>query len=449
MNAIELINVSKHFKVPKGSKRHRMSHDYTTFKTSFINIFSKNNKKRQEEYFQALKDINYAVEKGSVLGIIGLNGSGKSTLLKCIAGIYKPDNGIIQYDGRISALIELGAGFHPEFTGRENIIINGIILGLSKKEIGKRYNSIVKYAELEDYIEDPVRTYSSGMYMRLGFSVAVNVDPDILLIDEILSVGDESFAHKCKEKIDSFKNKEKTIVIVTHDLAAAEKWSDEVMWLDKGEVKLVGQPRRVIDTYRQHVAQIEEKRLQEDHQAIEEELKTCHFNKEVISIDKDLDFFDGEDDSYVPDEEGKKCEQRWGTREIEITAVNLLDNNGQKLHVFECGSSMTISINYKVNKEIHNPVFGMGIYKPDGTCCYGTNTLIEKTEISSLKNRTGSVLCEIKSLDLVEDTYYLDVAVHAEDGYPYDYHSRLYSFAVKSFIKDIGIFRPKHSWVIQ
>lgn len=446
MIAIQLINVTKNFKLRRIAR-----HDYTTLKTSFINLFKEKKKVRREEYFQALKGISYTIKEGNVTGIIGLNGSGKSTLLKCIAGIYKPDQGRININGRVSALIELGAGFHPEFTGRENILINGIILGLSRREIKRRYDSIVKYAELEDFIDNPVRTYSSGMYMRLGFSVAVNVDPDVLLIDEILSVGDESFSHKCQDKIAEFKKNGKTIVIVTHDLSAAERWCDEIMWLDNGTVKLIGHPRRVIDAYREYIARIEEKRFTEEHRFVEGELKSVH-SKGELRPDGGEEGSSGSEEKggYIEDKESReeKDKQRWGTREVELYSVKFLDKDRQERHIYNQGESMSIEIRYKVNKEVERPVFGIGFFSPDGVCCYGTNTFIEEIK-TRLTRDEGLVIFEIEGLDFIEGTYYLDVAVHAEDGYPYDYQSRLYSFGVKSRIKDVGIFKPEHKWVIQ
>lgn len=446
MIAIQLVNVQKGFK-----RRRIARHNYTTLKTSFIDLFRKDKKVKQEEYFYALKGINYAIKEGNVTGIIGLNGSGKSTLLKCIAGIYKPDQGRININGRVSALIELGAGFHPEFTGRENILINGIILGLSRREIKKRYDSIVKFAELEDFIDNPIRTYSSGMYMRLGFSVAVNVDPDVLLIDEILSVGDESFVHKCQDKIAEFKKNGRTIVIATHDLSAAERWCDEIMWLDNGAVKLIGHPRRVIDAYREYIARIEEKRFTEEHRFIEGELKSVH-SKGELRPDGWEEGFSGSEEKggYIEGKEGgeEKDKQRWGTREVELYSVRFLDKDRQERHIYNQGEPMFIEIKYKVNKKVEKPVFGIGIFSPEGVCCYGTNTFIEEIKTDLTKDE-GLVIFEIEGLDFIEGTYLLDVAVHAEDGYPYDYQSRLYSFAVKSKIKDVGIFRPRHKWVIQ
>ena len=199
---------------------------------------------------QALGSVSLAVPRGATLGIIGRNGSGKSTLIRIIAGIYTPDSGRVAIEGRVSALIELGAGFHPEFTGRENIFINGIILGLSRKQIQARFDEIVDFAGLEDFIDSPVRTYSSGMYMRLGFSVAVHVDPDVLLVDEVLAVGDEAFVRKGLEKMDEFKRQGKTIVVAGHDLAMVERWCDAAVLLEKGHVTAQGDPADVVAAYR-------------------------------------------------------------------------------------------------------------------------------------------------------------------------------------------------------
>src|SRR6266700_4603756 len=186
------------------------------------------------ETFPALTDVTFSVPKGSTYGVVGRNGSGKSTALKLVAGITKPSVGTVQVTGRISALIELGAGFHPEISGRENVFINGIMLGLSKREIHERFDEIVDFAELREFIDAPVKTYSSGMYMRLGFAVAINVNPDVLLVDEVLAVGDEGFTHKCLDEFAEFKSSNKTILLVTHSLNLIERFCDEALWLDAG-----------------------------------------------------------------------------------------------------------------------------------------------------------------------------------------------------------------------
>jgi homopolymeric O-antigen transport system ATP-binding protein len=246
MPAILLDAISKRF------KKVILRTGYTTLKTSLTHLFTRDSAPVQ--YVEALRDVSLSVPRGATVGIVGRNGSGKSTLVRIIAGIYTPDIGRVSVEGRVSALIELGAGFHPEFTGRENVYINGIILGLSKKEIGRRFDEIVRFAGLEGFIDSPVRTYSSGMYMRLGFSVAVHVDPDILLVDEVLAVGDEAFVRKCLEKMDEFKREGKTIVVAGHDLLLVERWCDAAIFLEDGRVTAQGSPPEVIATYRDSLA---------------------------------------------------------------------------------------------------------------------------------------------------------------------------------------------------
>lgn len=246
MLAIEVDGVSKGF-------RRRTIESATTLKTSVVDLLLGRRRARREPVFQALRDITFTVQEGQTCGIIGRNGSGKSTLLRLMAGIYRVDAGRIRVHGRVAGLLELGAGFHPEFSGRENIFINGIVLGLSKREVRRRYDDIVKFAEFEAFINEPVRTYSTGMYTRLGFAVAIHTDPDVLLIDEVLSVGDETFQRKCADKLEEFRRKGRTLVFVSHDLEAVARWCDVVIWLDGGTIREQGDPQKIIDSYRQAV----------------------------------------------------------------------------------------------------------------------------------------------------------------------------------------------------
>jgi ABC-type polysaccharide/polyol phosphate transport system ATPase subunit len=241
MNAIELTNVSKIYRRYGG--RH-----FSTLKSALLQR-SILRDLQPSETFPALTDVSFSVPKGSTYGVMGRNGSGKSTALKLVAGITKPTSGIVRVDGRISALIELGAGFHPEISGRENVFINGIMLGLSKREIGRRFDEIVEFAEMKEFIDAPVKTYSSGMYMRLGFAVAIHVDPDVLLVDEVLAVGDEGFTHKCLDKFSEFKRRGKTILLVTHSLGLVERFCDEALWLEEGRALSHGDPKRVVGAY--------------------------------------------------------------------------------------------------------------------------------------------------------------------------------------------------------
>ena len=387
-------------------------------------------------YLVALDDIDLKVEQGTTLGIIGPNGSGKSTLLKIMTGIYRPDEGSIVLDGRVSALIELGAGFHPEFSGRENIFLNGLVLGLPRDYLERKFDEIVRFAGLEDFIDDPVRTYSSGMYMRLGFSIAIHVDPDILIVDEVLAVGDEAFIHKCQEKVADFKRRGKTIIVVTHDLGSIERWCDEVILLKRGRIIERGGPRRVIDAYRRIVAEEEERRLKEQHRAAEER---THAEEGETAVAVQMN-------EVASAGEASPDRQRWGTREIEITAVRLVDGDGAERYSYRSGEAVNVEIQYHVHKDVPPPVFGIGIFRGDGLCCYGTNTHIDRADVADALDETGTVVCAIERLDLVGGDYLVDVAVHAEDGYAYDYHTRRWSFAIQTDRSDVGVFRPAHRW---
>ena len=254
MPAIALERVSKVY------RRYGYQRRFATLKSALL-TGSLVRHLRPDESFRALDDVSLTVAAGATCGIIGRNGSGKSTLLKLVAGITRPTGGQVRVAGRVSALIELGAGFHPEISGRENVFINGVMLGLSRREIGRRFDEIVEFAELEDFIDAPVKTYSSGMYMRLGFAVAVHVDPEILLVDEVLAVGDEGFSLKCLDKFAEFKRRGKTILLVTHALPMVERFCDEAVWLDGGRKRLTGDPRRVVQMYLADVAQAEDVHL--------------------------------------------------------------------------------------------------------------------------------------------------------------------------------------------
>src|SRR5947209_8614909 len=254
MNAIEVAHVSKIY------RRYAQRKQFATLKSALLSR-SLISDLKPDQTFSALKDVSFTVTGGRTFGIIGSNGSGKSTMLKLVAGITKPTSGSVKVHGRVSALIELGAGFHPEISGRENVFINGIMLGLSKREVARRFDEIVEFAELQDFIDAPVKTYSAGMYMRLGFAVAIHVNPDVLLVDEVLAVGDEGFTHKCLDKFSHFRRRGKTILLVTHALNLVERFCDEALWLDEGIVRAHGDPRRVVDAYLTAVEKTEEQQM--------------------------------------------------------------------------------------------------------------------------------------------------------------------------------------------
>jgi ABC-type polysaccharide/polyol phosphate transport system ATPase subunit len=434
-HAIELIDVSKVYRRYSGKQ-------FATLKSALLQR-SILKDLQPRETLPALTGVSFTVPKGSTYGVIGRNGSGKSTALKLVAGITKPTTGIVRVQGRISALIELGAGFHPEISGRENVFINGIMLGLTKREIEQRFDEIVDFAELREFIDAPVKTYSSGMYMRLGFAVAIHVNPDVLLVDEVLAVGDEGFTHKCLDKFAEFRRRGKTILLVTHSLSMVERFCDEALWIDAGRAKIHGDPRRVVDAYLASVEKSEDAQLASDtaravaavsgHEAVDPASEPVAPEPVIAKPEGELrDMF-------------KAVEGRWGSREIEILDVVLLDQAGQPTFVFHSGDPMTIRMTIVAHTPATDFVFGVSLFNADGVCCYGTNTFIEQMDPQSLEGQVhiGFV---IESLDLVEGTYKLDVAVHTCDGYPYDYHRLLYTFRVKSRTPDAGIYRPRHHW---
>ncbi len=262
-NAFVLQGVVKRF------KKRVIRREYTTIKTELVRILTGQRRAFEPwNFIEALKGIDLVVPRGSTIGIIGRNGSGKSTLLKLMTGIYTPTEGKLEANGRISALLDLGAGFHPDFTGRENIMINGVILGMTRAEVKSQMEEIIAFAELGDFIDEQVRTYSSGMFMRLAFAVATHVNPEILIVDEILAVGDEHFQRKSFAKLTEFKAKGKTIVLVTHDLGTVLKWCDLAAWIDGGVIRMFGPPAPIVDAYRAAVLTAEQQIAQTGSSAL-------------------------------------------------------------------------------------------------------------------------------------------------------------------------------------
>jgi ABC-type polysaccharide/polyol phosphate transport system ATPase subunit len=386
-----------------------------TLKEQVVNLLTGGGRS-EKETFWALKDVNFQVESGEMLGVVGSNGSGKSTLLKLLAGIYRPDDGTLHCRGRVTSLIELGAGFHPELTGRENILINGLLLGLGRPEIRERFDDIIRFSGLEKFIDSPIRTYSAGMYMRLGFSIAAYVSPDVLLVDEILSVGDESFQHQCLGKINQFRSEGKTIIYVSHDLGSVGRLCDRVMWLEKGRIMALGEPKEVIDAYLDLVDEMDAARLMAAHH---------HLSVESLS--------DG----------GK----RWGSGELSINSVRFYDSSGEENYLFHTGDKLSIKIRYEASTRLDDIIFGVAFLREDGVSCYGTNTRIDQVPVETVRGK-GEITFEVENLNLLEGAYFLNVAAHREDGYPYDYHSKVYRFEVRSNIKDSGICRLPHRWII-
>ena len=426
--AVQLDDVSKVY------RRYAYRRQFATLKSALLKG-SLATDLNPEETFLAVNRVSVQVPEGCAYGIVGRNGSGKSTMLKLIAGITKPTSGEVRIAGRVSALIELGAGFHPEISGRENVFINGVMLGLTKREITDRFDEIVEFAELEDFIDAPVKTYSSGMYMRLGFAVAVHVDPDVLLVDEVLAVGDEGFSLKCFDKFADYKRRGKTIVLVTHGLGMVERFCDEALWLDDGASRATGDPRRVVHAYVTDVEKAEERALAAGDRKTQDEIRRPNTQGEAPALAAD---------GQPPDDMFRAAAGRWGSGPVRIADVCLEGEDGP-VHVFHSGDRLLIRMRVSAPEAVKDFVFGISIFNAEGICCYGTNTDIEEMKSETMMG-DGEVVFVVDRLDLVEGTYKLDVAAHRRDGFQYDYHRLLYTFRVKSRTKDTGIYRPLHSW---
>jgi ABC-type polysaccharide/polyol phosphate transport system ATPase subunit len=435
MNAIEVKDASKVY------RRYSRRRQFATLKSALLSG-SLIRDLRPDETFPALRDVSFSVPRGTTLGVIGRNGSGKSTLLKLVAGITKPTTGTVRVEGRISELIELGAGFHPEISGRENVFINGIMLGLTKREITRRFDEIVDFAELQEFIDAPVKTYSSGMYMRLGFAVAIHVDPEVLLVDEVLAVGDEGFTHKCLDKFAEFKRRGKTILLVTHSLGMVERFCDDAIWMDGGRLKAKGDPKRVVGTYISDVETSEERQLAAGDARVKDATETLSPDEPSAAVlpDHPIEAVEGPADMF------RATEGRWGSREIEVIDVQLVGPTGEAGHVFHSGEPLNVHVKLRTPVEMNDFVVGIGIFNAEGVCCYGTNTTNDDYRSVRMLGDAEATFA-IEALDLVGGTYKLDVAVHKFDGYPYDYHRLLYTFRVKSRTKDVGIYRPRHQWL--
>jgi len=357
------------------------------------------------EEFWALKGINFEVPTGSTFGVIGSNGSGKSTLLKTMAGILQPEKGSVKIEGRVSALLELGAGFHPELSGHENIYLNGAILGLTKKEIAARYDDIVEFAGLADFIDTPVKNYSSGMFVRLGFAVAAHVEPEVLLIDEVLSVGDESFQRRCAEKIDEFRRDGRTIVFVSHGLSQVEQLCQDVAWIDKGDLRMIGPAAEVISAY-----------LGESHQA-----------------------------ERVEGEQGS----RWGSGEAQIVKVSLIDADGNDGALLTTHEPATINVDLTAHTPLQDTVVVVRIDSLSGSTVWETSTRRNGRTIG-LIDGPASVKIAIASLPLLEGVYDLTVGVmDSTEVHPYDFWERRIRFEVRQFKSyDTGLVSIPAEWTI-
>ncbi|MFZ8997335.1 MAG: ABC transporter ATP-binding protein [Ilumatobacteraceae bacterium] len=383
------------------SKRFRIHHErHQSLKQSLLN-----RRRSVSEDFWALRDISFDVFEGETFGIIGHNGSGKSTMLKCLTGILQPDSGSIAVDGTISALLELGAGFHPELSGRENVFLNAAILGLSRRQVEERYDEIVAFSGLEQFIDTPVKNYSSGMFVRLGFAVAVNVDPDVLIIDEVLAVGDAEFQAKCGDKIAEYRERNKTIVLVTHSMDDVVRLCSRAAWIDHGRLRMIGAPGEITDSY----------------------LDTAHSGRTVQVTDA----------------------LRRGDGRARITDVVFLGGDGAPVQIPRSGEPLAIRFTVTATQPVIGPELSLTVFDQGGTLVTEVDTRRRGVDIPLIAGSIDLTL-ELDHLALSEGTYEMSAALRdpADNG-EIDVRTRFVRFDVlKGAVSDGGLVTLGGSWKV-
>ena len=410
MNSIEFENVSKQFTLHREKRN--------SFQERMVNLLRP---RGETEKFWALRDVSFTLPAGETLGLVGHNGSGKSTTLKLITRILEPTSGNVRVRGRVSALLELGSGFHPDLTGRDNIYLNGSLLGFGRADMQRRVDGIIDFAELGPFIDTPVKHFSSGMYMRLGFAIATAVDPDIIITDEVLAVGDEAFQRKCMERMYKFRQEGRTILFVSHSLDSVRNLCTSAIWLDHGVLKAAGDPVSTIDAYLRQTNAQEYERLQRERLAAEREQQLA---EEEIG---------GEIREPEPStEEPSAPLNRWGSREIEITRVMFLDAQGHEASAFQTGDPLTIRVYYDAHEPVDDPVFGLAIHHASGFHINGPNTRFGGLSLGRVRGR-GYVDYTIDELPLLSGSYVLTAAIYDTTmAHPFDHHERMYSFVVQT-----------------
>jgi len=388
MAHIRFEHVSKQFILHRDRPR--------SFQELFLKASRRERRPRKEKYW-VLQDVSFEVRPGEVVGIVGPNGAGKSTALKLMSRIIEPTSGSVEIEGRVGALLELGAGFHPDLTGRENIYLNASILGFSRARTRQIYDDIVSFSELERFIDVPVKHYSSGMYMRLGFSIAVHLEPDILLVDEVLAVGDQAFQSRCLDRISRMKRQGVTIVLVTHMMELVRNMCTRAIWLDEGQIQAEGSLDYVLEQY---AAQVHA----DDRQALDLAERSV-----------------GEDKS-----------RRWGSREAEIVKVDLLGAEEHQQRTFKTGETFVARMHFRAHQRIEHPLFGIAVHHTDGFHVSGPNTGQAGHEIDAIEGE-GYIDFVVPSLPLLKGSYLFSAALYNHDGtHAFDHHHMAYTFRVVS-----------------
>ncbi len=383
------------------SKRYKLYADYRYALLEYLPFF----KNSYHTNFYALKDISFDLDKGGVLGIIGDNGAGKSLLLKILAGSIMPSSGEILIDGITSSLIDLQSGFKKDFTGIDNIKMNLVLQGYSGKKYEYLIDKIIEFAELGDFIKYPIKSYSTGMLMRLGFSINSNIVEDIFLVDEHIAVGDNYFMHKCIERLKALHREKKTLVIVSHNMHLISNLSSKVIWLENGRIREEGDPPTIVRHYEEHILK----------------------------------------------KEGKQVNQKIQTfsNEAKIIDVRIMDRSGTIRDVFDFGEDIVVEVDTLFNAKVNKPVFGVAIFKEDGRYLYGPNTYFDKFDTGECEGRVRFSIIYEKP-PLLNGRYLVSVAIFDPDHvYPYDFHEKRYNFEIKSNFLDHGDISINHKWSIE
>lgn len=379
--------------------------------------------------FWALQDVSLEVPTGEAVGVIGRNGAGKTTLLQIIAGVLQPTDGEVRVEGRVTALLELGSGFNPEYTGRENILLSGQILGFSEEQMKRKLDVIAQFAELEAFLDQPVKTYSTGMLMRLAFASAIHVDPDVLIVDEALSVGDVYFQRKSLDRMEYFRKSGKTVLFVSHDPMLIQRFCTQAVWIESGKVAMTGNAREVVTAYQAFCARLEDQRLRDaarnggigsrEHEKILRELQLTG--------------------------------SRWGNGQIRFTDVEMIGQHGDATWVFRTGETVTIRLHFESDADYPLPIFAVDIHRYDGIFIGSINNLDTNPASLPVKRGAGSIELRIPKLDLPHNVYFLSLKVFTENGSPEwnnpaDIHNQMYQFDVVSEQPIHGLMKFDAEW---
>lgn len=417
MNAVVVDGLSKKFRL-QTDKAH-----------SVKELVTRRDRRAGVDEFWALRNVSLEIERGSMFALVGHNGCGKSTLLRCIAGIYQPTEGSVTVDGRVSTLLELGAGFHPDLTGRENIYMNATILGMSKRKIDAVFDDIVAFAGVEEFIDSPVKIYSSGMFIRLGFSVAVHVDPEILIIDEVIAVGDEEFQRRCFDHLYELRQNGVTVVVVSHGLDIVKTMCDRALWLDHGVPQMEGPAPEVAQAYLGAVNAAE--------------ADATASSERVAGVGTGSPGSGGRD-PITPDGD------HWGSGEVRITSVEVLDSSGSPLQVIPQGSALRLRIEFDADVEVEDPTIGIAVHSESGVHITGTNTRLSNLRTGRIRG-AGAVDWVTDRLPLLPGSYLMSVAIEdAHSQHTFDRYDMGWRLRIRQNSEQVlhGLVDPGGSWVL-